>query len=193
MTLVGQVGNTNYDSTDFTSNTAFQFSQFLENQKNGLYDDNLNDPILISNDPSVIADPTININTEETFTGIPDIGILNGDTSINFADSVDVTNIADGYQFTIEQSTDVRITLDGLSADADLGILSPSGELLALSENLDVASEVLEGNLAAGTYILGVVAYEGAETGYDLTVSTGDFALSSVETDPGFAPEFSFI
>lgn len=196
MSLEGLVGNTNYDSSDFTSTTAYIFSQHIQNQANGLYDDNLNDPILIPNDLSIIADPTIPIDTGETSTQVQDIGILNGDNSINFVDSVDVTNVADMYQFTIDQSNDVSITLDGLSADADLGIFSSSGEILEVSENADMAAEILEVNLSAGTYFVGVASYQGAETNYDLTISSGNSALSSVETNLGvdpvsMSPEFS--
>jgi hypothetical protein len=32
MSLEGLVGNTNYDSSDFASNTAYQFSQFTFRQ-----------------------------------------------------------------------------------------------------------------------------------------------------------------
>ena len=189
--LLGQVGNSNYDLSEFESTTAYQFSQFLENQENGLYDDYAiptNSSIAddsISN-YAIFTDSTTTVDVGEDTFEVQNLGIFNGSSSIDLTDDID--GDGDIYQFSIDQSNDFAITLDGLSADADLYVLDSMGEVVGLSENPSSEAESLSGSLDAGTYFLEVASYDGMDTDYSLSILTGDFA-SGTETDPTVAPD----
>ena len=93
-----------------------------------------------------------------------------------FNDSVDEEQFADFFSFTLGAPSIITITLDGMSADADL-LLDPiffDGELrfgtLATSENFDSQSEFIQLARATGTYLISVVQFEG-DTNYQLNVS----------------------
>ena len=178
MSLEGLVGNTNYDSSDFTSNTAYQFSQFLENQENGLYD-----TPTISTSPAITTDPTTTINPGETIDEALDLGIFDGNGSLVTTDGVGSSDLVDLYESSISESNDFNFVLDGLSADADLRLVDSNGEILTASENLNTDMEILAGSLPAGTYFLEVASLDNIDTSYNLSVFGGENALTSAETE----------
>ncbi|MGL5834195.1 MAG: PPC domain-containing protein [Waterburya sp.] len=177
MSLEGLVGNTNYDSSDFTSNTAYQFSQFLENQANSL-----DDTSTVSTSPAMTTDPTITIDSGETIDEALDLGIFDGNGSLITTDGVGSSDLVDLYEFSIGEGNDFNFVLDGLSADADLRLVDSNGEILAASENLNTDMEILTASLPAGTYFLGVASHDNIDTSYNLSVFGGENALTSSET-----------
>lgn len=183
--LVGKVGSTNYDSSEFLSNTAYQFSQFLENQGNGLYDIPVN--IDFDTDSTVSNSSGTTIDTGETTFELYSLDTLNGNDMISFVDSIEGSSHPDTYQFTIDQSNEIAITLDGLSADADLWLYDSNYELVAVSNNPGFEGEILSETLNAGNYTLGVVSYDGTDTDYSLSIQTGEFA-SATDIAPEAAP-----
>lgn len=199
--LVGLVGNTNYDSSELVSDTAYQFSQFLEDRTNGLYDTPVDlaihtDPTMPTNsgfptnpgiptdptmptNPGIPTDPTMPTDPGETISEALDFGSFDGSGTLVYTDSVGSSDLIDLYQFSITQSNSFSFVLDGMSADADLAILDSSGAVLTASVNADLSAEVLDVNLESGTYFLGVASYNGMDTSYDLSVYGGEYAMSS--------------
>ena len=130
-------------------------------------------------DPIELDDPIYVDDTGETY----DLGILDTDASGVITQDLSGSDSLDLYQFTVEESTDFSFTLDNLSADADLYLFDENVELIGTSDNYDLDAEALEGSLTDGTYFLGVSSFDGEATDYDLTISSGEFALSSVGAD----------
>jgi len=77
----------------------------------------------------------------------------------------------DYYRFNIADTSDFKVVVDGLSADADLRLLSGEGNILATSVNVGTASESITQTLATGTYYLKVNSYNNSETYYNLNFS----------------------
>jgi hypothetical protein len=180
------------NQSSFTNNSNFSnfsnFSDFELPDRSTPVDRNSPvDPI----DPTETTVPSntdpINPDSTDTTsidgTEVFDLGILDTDFSGYITEDVNNRSPFDFYQFTVDQSNDFSFTLDGLSADADLYLFDENAELLAASENYDLDAEALEGNLADGTYFLGVSSFDAEATDYDLTISSGEFALSSLEVD----------
>ncbi|WP_319423496.1 pre-peptidase C-terminal domain-containing protein [Pleurocapsa sp. FMAR1] len=117
----------------------------------------------------------------DNFNTALNLGTLNSGLTVReFVGSIDTTDL---YQFTLDRTGEINLDLEGLSADADLGIFDSNDILIGLSENSDSASETLSGILDAGTYYASVVSYDGDDTDYNL-----NFALSnssSATPDPG--------
>ncbi|MEB3307338.1 MAG: PPC domain-containing protein, partial [Cyanobacteriota bacterium] len=78
-----------------------------------------------------------------------DIGTLSGSQS--FSDWVGKSDRDDFYRFEITEASQFSATLEGLSADADLQLLSSSGAVLASSTNARAAAEMISGTISAGT------------------------------------------
>jgi hypothetical protein len=62
------------------------------------------------------------------------------------------TDTLDYYRFTLNQTSTVNLSLTGLSADADLGLLDANGRWLAGNWRSGTASESITRDLNAGTY-----------------------------------------
>lgn len=138
--------------------------------------------------PTEPTEPTSIPDPGETFADALDLGIFNGDGSVSITEGLDSSDPLDMFQFSIDQSNNFSFTLDGLSADADLYIFDENHELLGASENYNLDSEVLSGNLSAGTYFVGVASFDNLDTGYDLIISGGNDALSSLEASSSIDP-----
>ena len=108
------------------------------------------------------------------------IGTLGGSQS--FTDWVGKRDRNDYYRFDLGQTSSFSANLAGLSADADLQLLSSSGLVLASSTNARSAAESISGELNAGTYFIRVYRYRG-NTNYNLTLS----ATSASPVNPGFS------
>jgi hypothetical protein len=131
-----------------------------------------------------VSNPTIPTDPGDTLDTASNLGIFDGDNSVTIQETVGSSDVVDLYQFSLDRSNDFSVTLEGLSADADLYLLDVNGEIVATSENIDATAEGFSGMIeGGGTFFLGVVSYDGIDTSYDLTLSTGSAALSSLEVD----------
>jgi hypothetical protein len=88
----------------------------------------------------------------------------------------------DYFKFTTTSAAkNIRVTLTNLPGDYDLKLYSPSGTLLATSQNGSTTSETVKyNNGAVGTYTAYVYGYNGAFSAsncYTLTVSTSSTAF----------------
>jgi ELWxxDGT repeat protein len=96
-------------------------------------------------------------------------------------DSVSTTNLFDTFRFTLTQSSQVNLSLSGLSADANIALIKDtnannvvdSGEILASSTNLGSLTELVnQAGLAAGNYFIQVSLDGGTTTSYSLGLTT---------------------
>jgi Bacterial pre-peptidase C-terminal domain/FG-GAP-like repeat len=96
-------------------------------------------------------------------------------------DSVSTTNLFDTYRFTLAQGSQVKLTVSGLSANADVALirdtnannLVDSGEILASATNTGSLAELVsQPGLLAGSYFIQVALNAGMSTSYSLNLAT---------------------
>lgn len=76
----------------------------------------------------------------------------------------------DGYRVDLNGSGFGRVTLAGLSADADLYLLNSNGDIIAQSTAGGTSTEIIDGNFRSGTYY--------AAVRYFPSVGSADYQLS---------------
>ncbi|HLO52232.1 MAG TPA: PPC domain-containing protein [Kamptonema sp.] len=124
-------------------------------------------------------DPTENLNLAKS------LGVLNGTQRVT--DFVGNTEPVDIYSFILNSPSRLSVTLDGLSADADLELIQDinrSGlvgidNLVGSSTNFGTASEqiVTSGLLPTGLYFVRVSQFQG-DTNYNLTLASAPQSTS---------------
>ncbi len=102
--------------------------------------------------------------------------------SKSVSDWVGKLDSEDYYRFNLDAKSDFEAVIDGLSADADLQLLSSQGNILKSSVNIGTASEQITQTLEAGTYFLNVKSYSDSETFYNLDLSA---SLSQITSNNG--------
>lgn len=118
-----------------------------------------------------VAPPDLAGNTFATGRTIPVL-----DAATSYQDWVGAADTDDFYRFTLGGESAFSLSLDGLSADADVELLDRDGVVLARSTACGNSPESITANLGSGSYGLHVVRYSG-DTPYTLTVS-------AVSTEP---------
>jgi hypothetical protein len=134
------------------------------------------------------ATPFANIPPDSagnTLSAARDMGRLSGTQT--FADFVGNPDPNDFYRFTIDATSDIRLVLEGLSADADVQLIQDVNgnnqfdetvdysEAFAASAQAGAASEAIDFTaLSAGTYFVRVLQFEG-DTNYNLSVTATPF------------------
>jgi Beta-propeller repeat/Bacterial pre-peptidase C-terminal domain len=106
-------------------------------------------------------------------------------TTQTFVDSVGSTDTNDFYRFNLGLSSSFNLTLNGLSADADVELIRDtnnngivdSGEVIARSTAGGASAESIISTLEAGTFYLRVYPYGNANTSYNLNVSATPRAI----------------
>jgi trimeric autotransporter adhesin len=96
---------------------------------------------------------------------------LGSPTSLSLQDTVNSQDPNDYYRFTVNDAGQFRLTLDGLSDDADVELLDSRGRVIANSVNGGTLSETIIRRLQAGTYYIRVYPYRAANTSYRLSMS----------------------
>ena len=94
----------------------------------------------------------------------------------------------DYYRFNLAGTSDFKVVVYGLSADADLRLLSSQGNILASSVNIGTASELIAQTLETGTYYIKVNSYSDSETFYDLDLSASLSQITSNKSDRQLIP-----
>ena len=116
-----------------------------------------------------------------------DLGVING--SLNIQETVGSSDRGDIYQFTVNSAGEYSFALDGLSADAHMGILDSDGNLIVASENSGTVGELLSGTLSEGTYYLSVISADGVATNYNLNITNGSSPTAPTNpTNPTTSP-----
>ncbi|HEY9794360.1 MAG TPA: GPI anchored serine-threonine rich family protein [Leptolyngbyaceae cyanobacterium] len=89
-----------------------------------------------------------------------------------FTDWVGPLDTKDFYSFTLSGSSSLALSVDGMSADANVRLLNSTGQLLQTATNLGTTPESIKTTLSAGTYYLLVLpGSNNASTSYNLSVS----------------------
>ena len=81
----------------------------------------------------------------------------------------------DYYTFSIPSASSVNLKLTGLTANADLYLYDSNGYPIANSSDFSSVDETISQNLNAGTYRIGVLSNNSANTGYNLQASASAF------------------
>ncbi|MGI8502613.1 MAG: pre-peptidase C-terminal domain-containing protein, partial [Hassallia sp.] len=77
----------------------------------------------------------------------------------------------DYYSFNLSTTSDFNLTLNGLTADADVQLQNVNGDIIAKSLNVGIKNESITRTLDTGTYYVRVYSYNGSETFYNLSLS----------------------
>jgi len=125
-------------------------------------------------------------NAGNTLATARNIGTLT--TSRTFSDFVGSIDTNDYYRFDLSQSSNFNLTLNGLSSDADVQLLSSSGGVLRSGVNGGNIAESLSASLNAGTYFVRVFPFSG-NTNYNLTVSA---TASSPPPSIGYSATYGY-
>ncbi len=104
------------------------------------------------------------------------VGDLNSDSTFT-NQRVDNLDTNDTYAFSLGSFEGTNITLNGLTADADIRVIRDSNnnriveasEVIGSSSNGGAVSDVISGLNDAGNYYLQVYAFNGAQTNYNVT------------------------
>ncbi|MFM6053697.1 MAG: PPC domain-containing protein, partial [Sphaerospermopsis kisseleviana] len=107
-------------------------------------------------------------NAGNTLATARNIGTLSSTQS--FTDWVGSTDTNDFYSFNIGTESNFSLLLNGLSADADVQLLSSTGAVILSSTNGGTAADSITSTLSAGTYYIRVYPYSG-NTNYNLSVN----------------------
>lgn len=89
---------------------------------------------------------------------------------VSLSDSVSSTDRDDYFSFTVSNNATFNLTLNGMTADADVQLINAAGTVLKSSTNPSNQSESISSSLTAGTYYIRVYQYSGT-TNYNLTLS----------------------
>ncbi|MCF3569017.1 PPC domain-containing protein [Planktothrix agardhii 1806] len=81
----------------------------------------------------------------------------------------------DYYTFSIPSASSVNLKLTGLTANADLYLYDSNGYPIVNSSDFSSVDETISQNLNAGTYIIGVLSNNSANTGYNLQATASAF------------------
>jgi hypothetical protein len=123
---------------------------------------------------------TINYNLINSATILPpdtDGSIANAkqitldSNQVNYLNSVGTFDTNDYYKFNLTNRSHVNFNLDGLSGDANLQLLDNLGNIIKVSENLEITGESISQQLDVGSYYLRVYPNSNAST-INYTLST---------------------
>jgi PA14 domain/Bacterial pre-peptidase C-terminal domain len=110
--------------------------------------------------------------------------LLNSTLQVNTG-AVSSSDKSDFYKFQVNGSSSAFISLNALSADANLILSTASGQQLAASTRTDRTSEAISANLTAGTYYIQVVQNSGNTT-YNLSLSSNNIFANIGDGDTNY-------
>lgn len=105
----------------------------------------------------------------DTLLGASQISV--GPTTLTFSDRIGGADANDYYRFSLAATSDLQLSLSGLSGNADVQVLNANGTVVASSTASGTLNEAIARQLDAGTYYLRVFPQGGATTAYTLGVS----------------------
>ncbi|GET35333.1 S8 family serine peptidase [Microseira wollei] len=88
-----------------------------------------------------------------------------------FTDAIDAVDPYDLYQFTLSSRSGCHMSLSGMSANADMQLLSDSRQVLHSSTNVSTSNETVDTILDPGTYYIKIYPFGAASNADNLTVS----------------------
>lgn len=98
--------------------------------------------------------------------------LVDGSGVTAYTDFVGTLDSHDYYRFSLAGPRNLRLTLDGITADANLELLNSNGQVVASSNRSGNSAESISSdNLAAGQYYVHVQAIGNANTRYSLNMT----------------------
>jgi Ca2+-binding RTX toxin-like protein/pimeloyl-ACP methyl ester carboxylesterase len=94
-----------------------------------------------------------------------------GSFNVSRQDWIGSADTDDYYRFEVSTQTNFSLTLNGLSANADVELLDNSNRLIFRSANSGNSSESITQQLGSGTYYARVYAFNGNNTTYNLSLT----------------------
>ncbi|MBD1895741.1 SBBP repeat-containing protein [Coleofasciculus sp. FACHB-129] len=112
-----------------------------------------------------------NAPVDDTLSTAHNLGTLVGTQT--FSNFVGDADIQDYYRFSVDVKSELRVLLNGLSANANLELLNSSGITLLKSQNTGDASDLITTTVNPGTYYLRVNSGStGANTNYTMNITS---------------------
>ncbi len=111
----------------------------------------------------------LNVNADyagNTRTAARSLGAIS--STRTWTDFVGNSDHDDYYKITLGKRSTLSLALTGLTADADVALLSSTGSVIKISENNGTASESISRLLNAGTYYIRI--YQFGDTNYKLSL-----------------------
>jgi len=105
---------------------------------------------------------------DDTLGAARNLGTLTG--SLFYNDFVGFSDSVDFYTFTLDGPASFRLTMDGMSSDADVQLLDANGQVIIGSYAGGSSSELIDMAIDAGQYHVRVFPYTGS-TSYRLTLN----------------------
>ncbi|MDY7004906.1 MAG: PPC domain-containing protein [Cyanobacteriota bacterium] len=104
---------------------------------------------------------------------------------IGFRQSNGIRERNDYYKFSLDEESDLTLTLDQLDQNANLEILDSDGDILFSSTNQGIESEIIDADLEAGEYFARVFSRGNAQTNYQITASAAPRNTTEDDEAPG--------
>jgi hypothetical protein len=114
--------------------------------------------------------PTVPVDAGNTLATAK--GITINSVSSTISETVGGTDTNDYFRFTLNDSSNLSVKLEGLIADANIHLLDSNGKTIAKSETGGTASEFISQTLLKGSYYLRVFPNIGGVISYKLTTSS---------------------
>jgi hypothetical protein len=158
----------NYRLASAPSSNLFN-SQSLENRS------------LKTNNSSIVSQQSVDsvtgkalqstlVQSDDSLTGARDLSNLaNSAQTIN--DSLSSSDLNDYYRFRLTSTSNFSLSLDGLSADANVQLLDGNGRSIQTAANTGTNAESMSRKLSAGNYSVRVYANSSNSTNYTLNLS----------------------
>lgn len=110
------------------------------------------------------------------------------ESEANISGRIGALDLNDYYQFSLDETSDIDLTLSGLNRDIDLQLLDINSQIVSSSMNSGSADESITQTLGAGSHYVNVSSYTGSETEHNLTFSVTPNTTSSLPTSGGAPP-----
>lgn len=172
-----QLLDTNGNVIQSSSNTSSSNETLSTTLNSGTY------YVRVYHKDTVRTDYTLNLTANpvdlagNSLSEARNLGTLTGTQTVqDFVGSVD-TN--DYYRLTLNNSSNLSLTLNGMSANADVQLLDTNGNVIQSSLKTGTTTDSLSANLNGGNYFVRVYPNGSANTNYTLGLS----ATSQVQTD----------
>ncbi|MGL5080107.1 MAG: S8 family serine peptidase [Microcoleaceae cyanobacterium] len=134
-------------------------------------------PIVVIDPPVPTPPPAIGTGTERPVLEDPGntvaeaLAIAGSSGTLTYKEQVGESDPDDFYDISVGASSNLILSLTGLSHDADLFLLDSAGNVIQSSEGAESADELITQPLEFGTYVVQVKSYDLETTNYALNIT----------------------
>ncbi|NJK37574.1 MAG: S8 family serine peptidase [Oscillatoriales cyanobacterium SM2_3_0] len=134
-------------------------------------------PIVVIDPPVPTPPPAIGTGTERPVLEDPGntvaeaLAIAGSSGTLTYKEQVGESDPDDFYDISVGASSNLTLSLTGLSHDADLFLLDSAGNVIQSSEGAESADELITQPLEFGTYVVHVKSYDLETTNYALNIT----------------------